>query len=44
MCEMIILLLAEKWKVKVAHLCLTLCHPLDSIQSREFSRPGYWSG
>ena len=27
-------------KVKVAHLCPTLCNPIDYI---EFSRPEYWS-
>ena len=31
-------------KVKVAQLCLTLCDPMDYIQSMEFSRPEYWSG
>ena len=29
-------------KVKVAHLCPTLCDPW-AIQSMEFSRPEYWS-
>ena len=31
-------------KVKVAQSCPTLCDPMDSIQSMEFSRPEYWSG
>ena len=31
-------------KVKVAQLPLTLCDPMDYIQSLEFSRPEYWSG
>ena len=31
-------------KVKVAQSCLTLCDPMDYIQSMEFSRPEYWSG
>ena len=30
-------------KMKVAQSCLTLCDPMD-IQSREISRPEYWSG
>ena len=31
-------------KVKVAQSCQTLCHPMDYIQSMEFSKPEYWSG
>ena len=31
-------------KVKVAQSCLTLCDPMDYIQSMEFSRPEDWSG
>ena len=31
-------------KVKIAQSCLTLCDPMDYIQSMEFSRPEYWSG
>ena len=30
-------------KVKVTQSCLTLCDPMDYIQSMEFSRPEYWS-
>ena len=30
-------------KVKVAQLCPTLCNP-GTVQSKEFSRPEYWSG
>ena len=26
-----------------AQLCLTLCDPMDYIQSMEFSRPEHWS-
>ena len=36
-----------KVKVKVAHLCLTLCDPMDCIDCifwPELSRPKYWSG
>ena len=29
-------------EVKVTQLCSTLCHPMDYIQSMEFSRPEYW--
>ena len=32
-----------KVKVKVAQFCLTLCDPMDA-QSKDFSRPEYWSG
>ena len=31
-------------KVKVTQSCLTLCKPMDYIQSLEFSRPEYWVG
>ena len=31
-------------EVKVAQLCLTLCDPMWTIQSMEFSRPEYWTG
>ena len=31
-------------EVKVTQLYLTLCDPMDYIQSMGFSRPGYWSG
>ena len=30
-------------KVKVSQSCSTLCNPMDSILSMEFSRPEYWS-
>ena len=33
-----------KVKEKFAQSCLTLCDHMESIQSMEFSRPGYWSG
>ena len=31
-------------KVKVTQSCLTLCNPMDYIQSMESSRPEYWNG
>ena len=31
-------------EVKVAQVCLTLCDPMWTIQSMEFSRPEYWTG
>ena len=41
-------ILKEKVKVLVAHLCLTLCDPVDlahhAPMSMEFSRQEYWSG
>ena len=30
-------------KAKIPQSCLTLCDPMDYIQSMKFSRPEYWS-
>ena len=39
--ELIMLSKVKKVKVKFAQSCLTLCDPMEAIQSMEFSRPEY---